>query len=460
MGLNADQTAASAAFQDFRNSDASIFALLGYAGTGKSFMTSHLLKNEIMQSERPADADQLWFNGPAGEVVIACPTHKAMNVGRRFLTDVGIDFEIGYDKFHHQYGVPITGTTAQLLGLRPIIVDDQTSDQMHFGKADRGLIEKIGKVDWLVIDEVSMLAASQLRSLDQLAQAMGFKVLIVGDPGQLPPVEAEPIDFDGLPYVARLEQIMRQQGDSAIPHLARAIRRQEDWSNITGPGVDHFRNPAGAFIDELDGPPAEDERDRATFVAYRNARVNAVQQAACMKVYGHGRLEVAQGEVVIANTPLQKPGRGMPVALCNNGDVLVAEEVGGKGEWGTEVQMRRVQTGASFTTEFLNEVEINDKTHPYNVELKRREVLAQQLQKAFNKGDRSVDTERRSAWADFFSLKNSAVLSASHPFAITSHKSQGSTYRQTFVDAQDMAPFDHRALYVGVTRPSEELVIG
>ena len=61
-----------------------------------------------------------------------------------------------------------------------------------------------------------------------------------------------------------------------------------------------------------------------------------------------------------------------------------------------------------------------------------------------------------------FDLKDRAVISFRHPFALTSHKSQGSTYRKVFVDAQDIERFENGAqsLYVAVTRPSEELVVG
>lgn len=458
MSLSADQAAAEAAFVDFLETDATVFALLGYAGTGKSFMEAYLLQNYILNPKHVRDPNELWTSNVT-EVLIAAPTHKAINISRRFFDEIDLEYELGYDKFHHRFGTPVTGTTAQLLGIRPIIGDDQTADKMEFGTGGQGMIEQVGDVGWIVIDEVSMLSANHMKRLEQLAENIGARILIIGDPGQLPPVEAEAIDFDAITHKAVLSQIMRQASDSAIPHLARAIRDQEDWTVITGPGVDHFENPAGAFIDELVAPP-EDERLRQVFIAYRNARVNAVQQAACHKVYGHGRLEIRTGEVLTANTPLIMPGARIPVTLCNNGDVLVVDELGEKGIWGAQVRMKRARTGKTFVTEYLNEVELGDPSHPYNVELKRRESEAKQLQALFKRGDRTVDPSRRSAWQKFFELKKSTVLSASHPFAITSHKSQGSTYRSAFVDATDMAPFDHRALYVGATRPSEELVIG
>jgi hypothetical protein len=465
MALNADQAAAEAAFVDFKNNpDTSVFALLGYAGTGKSFTEAHLLKEHILGLGDGERGFVNPFTAKVRETIIAAPTHKAMNVCRRFFQEAGISYETGYDKFFHAAGVPVTGTTAQLLGIRPVITDDQDARKMNFGRVDGGMIDKVGDVGWIVIDEVSMLCQPHLTTLEQMASEHNMKVLIIGDPGQLPPVEAEPIDFDALENKAILSQIMRQQGDSAIPHLARAIREQRDWTGITGPGVDHFDNPAGAFIDEIDSAPAPDERDRSVFIAYRNARVNAVQQAACQKIYGHGRLEIDRNETLIASTPLMDTRGRMPVALCNNGDVLVVVDILDRGQWGTGVKLRRVQTGREFYTEFLNEKEFDDNDHPYNVELKMRETKARALQSEFNRASGSekyrIDTDRRAAWADFFMLKNSTVLSAAHPFAITSHKSQGSTYRQTFVDAEDMKGFDHRALYVGATRASDELIIG
>jgi hypothetical protein len=47
------------------------------------------------------------------------------------------------------------------------------------------------------------------------------------------------------------------------------------------------------------------------------------------------------------------------------------------------------------------------------------------------------------------------VISFRHPFAITSHKSQGSTYKSVFADTADLGRFSTHALYVAVTRPRE-----
>ena len=102
---------------------------------------------------------------------------------------------------------------------------------------------------------------------------------------------------------------------------------------------------------------------------------------------------------------------------------------------------------------------------PLIVELKRLADEANTLQvrvKSMANGEAkwALDKERKKAWGAYFELKDQTVLSFSHPFAITSHKSQGSTYRAAFVDVGDLETYSRHALYVAVTRPREELVLG
>jgi ATP-dependent exoDNAse (exonuclease V) alpha subunit len=70
-----------------------------------------------------------------------------------------------------------------------------------------------------------------------------------------------------------------------------------------------------------------------------------------------------------------------------------------------------------------------------------------------------TNTQRKQAWANYFIWRDQTIVSFRHPFAITSHKSQGSTYRSVFADVADLGRFSHHALYVAVTRPKDELVV-
>lgn len=431
-----------------------IFALLGYAGTGKTFTYSQI-----------AGAMQ-------GQVLMAAPTHKAINVVRRNLMAAGVDFASGYDPQTYQPGKLITGTTAQLVGLQPVITDDQTEDSRSFAKAGSGVLGRLkGSIDWVVIDESSMMSQEMLDLVEVACMEGNAKLMLIGDPGQLPPVKAEPIDWDAIPDKAVLTDIMRQAGDSAIPLLAQAIREEADWRQVTGPGVTHSASPGKDFLDQVT-VPTEAEAERTVFIAYRNKVVDEVTELACREVYGHGRNQFEPGQIVISQSRLEKEvptyiakyGRSYPRAqvVANNADELMVDEIGGPGQWGTEVKMHTLMTGTSFEAEYLTPEDAANPRHPYNVAVKAAFATANDLQARWKKDQRnySLDDSRKAAWKAAFELKDRAVISFRHPFALTSHKSQGSTYKNVFVDAEDIEVFDSRGLYVAATRPSTELIIG
>jgi len=441
MTFNKGQQAAYNGFTKFAdNPDATMFALFGAAGTGKSFTSGGLL--EVMQ---PGGVDEfLWL----------APTWKAVRIAGGFLADNGVHRpEIGYDAYFHQMGNMILTTTQQALGLRPVIEDDQTAEKVSFGKVGKGLIRKLSP-KWIVIDEVSMLSWQNLGALHDAAKEVGTKILIFGDPNQLPPVNAQEIKWDKIPNRFQLTEIMRQSGDSAIPHFGQAIIDDEKWHGMTGTGLTHTKRAVSQFIDEAT-VPARNEADRDVFVGYRNSTVDRVQEAAAQKVYGHSATMFEPGEFVIAQSALHDRS-GMVVA---NQDQLEVLSVDGIGRWGQYVRVRNT-AGREVYTEYLSGAEMSDPSNPYRVELDSRAKRAQMLQKEWtsNRNDYNLNSERKAAWASFFELKDRTVLNFAHPFAITSHKSQGSTYRRTFIAAMELAEFSKRSLYVAATRPREELV--
>jgi hypothetical protein len=442
MTLNTGQQAAFDAFTAFADDpDTTLFAMFGAAGTGKSYTSGRML--DVIRPDGGFD-EMLWL----------APTWKAVRIAGKFLAENGLDdFEIGYDPYHHRVGALILTTTQQALGLRPVIDDEQTADKVSFGRVGKGLIQRL-KPRWIVIDEVSMLSWEHLKELSKECRMHGVKVLILGDPNQLPPVKAQEIKWDRIANRHELTQIMRQAGDSAIPHFGRAILDEKEWDGMTGAGLVKVRNAAAEFIERV-GVPTIDEEGRDVFVAYRNRTVDQVQEAAAQKVYGHSATEFAPGEVVIAQSALHSRS-GMVVA---NQDQLEVVSIDGEGEWGKLVRVRNL-AGRTVYAEYLSGADMADPSHPYRRELEARRKLAQELQEAWkgNKRDEGLNSRRKAAWASFFELKDRTVLDFAHPFAITSHKSQGSSYRRTFIAAQELAQFSKRSLYVAATRPKEELV--
>lgn len=444
--FNPGQQEAFDAFTAFAQSpESTMFALFGAAGTGKSYTSSKML--DLI---KPTDT----IAGAMQEVLWLAPTWKAVRVAGGFLEENGLqNYEIGYDYYLHRMGNLVLTTTQQSLGLQPVITDDQTTEKVSFGKVGRGLIKRL-RPAWIVIDEVSMLSWQHLKDLVAECKITGTKVLILGDPNQLPPVKAQEIKWDRLSNRYELTQIMRQTGDSAIPYFAREVLDGGEWDGMTGAGLTKSPKAVAQFLDEV-GKPAINEADRDVFIGYRNMTVDRVQEAACQRVYGHSAADFAPGEVVIAQAALRDHRGGMLVA---NQDQLEVLDIGPVGEWGRSVVIRN-HAGREVHTEYLSGAEIADKRHPYRVELESRRVHAAKLQAEWKaEGGEGLNGLRKAAWRAFFDLKDRTVLNFAHPFAITSHKSQGSTYRRAFIATDELAQFSKRSLYVAATRPRDELV--
>lgn len=474
MGLNEHQSAALQKLLAFTLGEDTVFGLEGGAGTGKTYLLGVLVKELMLRGHR---------------VLVAAPTHKACRVLRSKLDAWGVRWDF---KPQHEVpvGVAIVDTTAALLGIRPVIDDEQDEDELTFKPAGGGSIGKLfegnlGLRPVLIIDEASMLGRDELLQLADRVRGQG-QIICVGDDGQLPPVKKKAIDFlvdfeDG----AGLAEPCRQAKGSMILSLAWAIRTgdaRRAVDEVTGGGdVERMvdGNVSQAYVDEV-VLPVDDETQRSVYVAYRNAVVHAVQDQCCKKLYGHGALDFEPGQLVIASSPGYREERYWTDSygvkrlsrwpkmeqVVANADQLRIHSISEAQDpvFGRHVYVDRVDLPENapkrrFDTHYLSEAQLADAAHPFNVEKKRLLAKAKELQAQLKQGySQELDTRRKDAWGAFFKHQQQ-VLSFQHPFAITAHKSQGSTYREAFVNTADLLRFDPRALYVAVTRPSRRLVL-
>jgi exodeoxyribonuclease-5 len=479
MSLTNSQTAALEKIDAFlKNSKLTTFSLQGGAGVGKTFLVSEVVKRLLADGRR---------------LTVAAPTHKACRVLRGKLDAAGISWVF---KPKSLDDVPpdaaIVDTTAALLGIRPVITDDQTEDEITFKPTDRGTLAKAinGRMPVLIIDEVSMVSREDFVMLTEVMRAAGAKLIAVGDEGQLPPVKKQAIDFSAdFDTGALLDEVVRQAKGSAIIELAWAIRRgDESWEEISGSGIENVPSVVDAFLEQVT-TPVDDETKRTVFIAYRNAVVNGVQEKACRKLYGHSARNFAEGELVLATmagyrevygTYRDRQGRVRPskfpkmeqvVAVADQLRVLSFDRSQEDEVYGVPVTLDRVDLpvdadGKVFTTNYLSAEQLADPNHPFNTKKRELAAEAKRLQdlvkkcRAEKKAQQAfeADEQRKRAWVEFFKHEEK-IISFAHPFAITSHKSQGSTYHSVFVDAGDLVRFNRKALYVAVTRPSQRLVL-
>ena len=440
LTLTPSQQKAVELFDDFLKDDnAALFALLGYAGTGKSFL-SGIFANKIRTQLR----GQPWM--------WCAPTWKAVGVCSRFLTANGIEHQKGYnakDPAHKTSDLILT-STASGVGLVP----DMTESELVFKPSGKGCIDSL-RPKFVVIDEISMLEFAHLRRILHAVKAVGGKLLIVGDPGQLLPVEGKAIPWDKIANKVYLAEVMRQKDGSAIPVAAEAVRKGNPWRGYASDrDLIEVDDAGDAFLAGLNSAPDPIELNRDVFIGYTNRNVNGIQTRACQQVYGHGADVFDNGYLVIAQNHLMGH---YDRRIVSNQDALIVQRNYGAGEYGTIYGFKNLANDELLSAEFL---ETDEQKAEFQAQLKALKARAMRLEdekdaaKADGESYGAIDKERRAAWRKYHELSKSTVLQIAHPFAITSHRSQGSTYRDVFVDATELERFTSRSLYVALTRAS------
>ena len=185
------------------------FILHGYAGTGKTTVVLHLLEALGLGRE---------------EVALLAPTGKAARV---LAKRTGLPTSTIHRALYRPRGDSVI--EALRTELREAKNEDhqvQVSTKLAREEKERGVsFDAVGgefAVKLIVVDEVSMVS----ERLAQDLEATSVPLLLIGDPGQLPPVKAKVGWADWDPDVV-LEEILRQDAGSAILKAAELVRKKE-----------------------------------------------------------------------------------------------------------------------------------------------------------------------------------------------------------------------------------------
>lgn len=286
--LNADQKAAALKIQMFIESPLTkgkVFTLTGGPGTGKTFMLRTIL------------------DGYKGSVQAATVSHAAKNILQESLGD----------------RVECI-TLARLLGLNMSISDDGTIKFIRPENAKGARPSQIGSAGLLIIDEVSQIEDYIHDMIIHEAQSAGVRIIAVGDPYQLPPVEQNHDSKFFATINATLTIPMRFQGP--IADLAAAYRHEIDsinddrsfdkwilntYSNrtncLSGDTGYLFENKLQSIIELAahDIVSHPESTSYARILAFRNESVAEVNKRVRTQIYGSNLAQFEPNELVICN---------------------------------------------------------------------------------------------------------------------------------------------------------------
>lgn len=421
FSLNSEQEAAIMSMEAFlTDSDPDApqnFLLSGYAGTGKTFCVKQLVKQV------------------RGKVAFTAPTNKATKVLRDTLAEEGFR--------------PLCKTIHSLLGLTMggdgEVKELKASDE----KVD------LSSLRYVVVDEGSMVGEDLLDYiLDAQRRAPATRFIFMGDPAQLPPVreKASPIWNLGWPS-ARLEKVMRH--DNQILTFATEVRAQVDRpiprillqaDNDGRQGV--FRENKILFMNAIATSARNLElsvHGTAKIVAWRNVTVDQYNRVVRQHLFAEsaGKRWLPTDRIIL--TAPAKDLEDNPMASTDDeGTVDTVTE-----------DYHPIEP--SFLCYRLG-VTLDDNRHIVLW------ALHPQADGAYARRVERLGAEARAdrrRWKDFWEFKE-LFHQVRHSYAITAHRSQGSTYLKVFGDATDILANQNRreayqCLYVMATRPKEQL---
>jgi exodeoxyribonuclease-5 len=469
--LNPEQQAAYDALVNYvrnpQDSPHRWWLLLGYAGTGKSFtigkVIQHLRQNLLQV-----------------KTVMSAPTHKALKVLRRFGPS-----DVSYATIH------------SLLGC--VMQINERTGAVSFPPSKDPKEDRLEQFDLLILDESSMLNAELFDKLHEYCENNPqLRVIFVGDGGQLPPIGEKISKVFGAAKeynlgILPLTRIVRQAKGNPVLAFATSLRNKEhkdlrEFVGSTEQGklalISRFEEVKEVLQRYFCTPEFREDADYMKVLAYRNVTVNQyntlIRQLIYKEQFQAGTLEeFMEGEKIVMDSPYVYQREPFLKSLSTNEELTVNSVMPSRLVF--EYRTCVIRKGADGLERIIHNnadipcLEILATFVDVNFKKKqvRMKVLPRKSQEEFDdileriassaKGLSYNNPDKKNLWKEFFKVKEK-VAHVKYNYAITCHKSQGSTYDNVLmIDVDILVNHNRHELplmrYVAATRVRKNLYI-
>ncbi|HVS91106.1 MAG TPA: DEAD/DEAH box helicase [Mucilaginibacter sp.] len=427
--LNSDQKEAFKAIQKFlEHSSANIFVLKGYAGTGKTFLMQYLGQ---------------WLSEKEQSFCLLASTGRAASVlkGKTGFSATTVHSELyNFSK--------VDGIDDQMLeNISEIDLNGQMSLQFTTRQPDK-------ETQLYIVDEASMLSGDL--SKDVLFAQFGSgvllndffevtnknKIIFVGDPCQLPPVNqhfspALEIKWlneqDKVALSFTLEKIERTEASNDVLKLAGAVRNmslQKEWELYPKLPASNLNNVKLHGSDqELFNLYLEKYKqtgiNETIAIARSNAMVSNINKAMRRELFGSIHMPLQIGEVLLVT-------QNNYIVPLTNGDFVIIEELGTTSTRARlkfqNVRVKSVTTDKDYSIllslDSLNSIRGNLSNN------QMKELMIDFSQRMREKNVKTNTPEYKKAMLEDDYLN---CLKVSYGYAVTCHKAQGGEWNNVFL---------------------------
>lgn len=422
-----------------------LFTLSGYAGTGKTTITLELINH-------------FYKKFPHKNIYVSAPTHKAKKIISKATEE---------DAY----------TIQKLLGLRPN-VELETYD-INNPQFDPLAEKAIKDCKLVVIDEASMLNESLFKLLMIESEKFKTKILFMGDDAQLPPVN-ENISriFTDVPNIYRLTKVERQADSNSLMLVYDAIRSNirsnrdlfshETKMNEKGEGIvfhSEQKDFEAQVLPLFSSEEYKKDSDFVKLITYTNASVKAWNNHIRNYIFNNPPKPIVKGEVLFAYNSV----------IINRTEVLI--------ENSSDYRVHNVKETVSRFGIDIYEVIIRsvDEDKKSKINIVRESGIAKFLirfNSLLNSAKSAKGPIRGKLWKNYYDFKNLHLLlenitlngvlqvkkDLDYGYAITTHKSQGSTFTNVAVsennlDRNESHEKRNKLKYVAFSRPTQKVIV-
>ena len=438
-------------------------ALIGAAGTGKTFLVKALILDSSLSHSL---------------IGLSAPTHKACRV-------LGESIRI--------QGIKVS-TIQSDLGLR-LNFDIEKFDPNNPPFDPKGKI-KIGNYKLYIVDEASMINRGLCSFLEKTCVSNKCKIIYIGDASQLAPVgEKYSAAFRGV-KASTLKEIVRQGDNNPISYLLELLRWDIEHKSYEflkyiqrvpcrfnddytkGYQVCSPKNFNEVVYNNFNDEELTRNVDYAKVIAYTNNAVSAWNKFIRSNIIADSSISViTKNDLIISYTTIVN---AFNECIIKNSEEYIIRDIVNYVDAKYQLKGFMIKFQAIHGGDITSPLFVLDHSDPFTIN-KYVKISNDLIQAA--KSARATTKAQR--WRDYFAFKETYLLLTNiigsdgkiifsrdldYGFSLTSHKSQGSTFDTSLVDVNDMIynkmgqPYTdaeevNRRLYVACSRAKNKLYL-
>jgi len=440
-----------------------VVGLTGAGGTGKTYVTNYIINKCIY---------------PNSVIKCASPTHKACRVFSDAIKGKQVD------------------TIQSVFGLRlDLRLEDFNPSKPQFNPMAR---TKLDNIKLLIVDEASMLPAKLVTFICNKCKELEIKVIFIGDPYQLAPVnEAKSIAFDRCYIVYNLKEIVRQNANNPITPLLELLRY--DIEHKTYRFLEYISKRVGEYnYNEIgEGYAILNPNSFKNNIDNSFSNESYTKNIDMYRIIGYTNNCVSSWNSYIRNTIIIDASKNIITKndlimsyetivnefmeiVINNSEEYIINDITNFVDADYQFKGFLVKFQLVHGGEITRPLFIIDHRDKFTI-LQYHKIVSSLVGNA----ERAGSGVRVSKWKEYYAFKKKYLVAANitdnsgkvlysrdidYGFSISSHKSQGSSYSTVFVDVNNMVYNKHgqpypnqddllRRLYVACSRPKKELIL-